>query len=239
MRAAGSATGGWALESDGLVRRFGPAPALRGVTLRVGWGECVALLGANGAGKTTLLKIFATLLRPTAGQARVAGVSVAAAGADVRRWIGFAGHETYLYDDLTAEENLVFYARLYGVDRPFERVGEVLRRCGLWERRRERVRALSRGLQQRVTLARALLHDPAVLLLDEPDTGVDAAGLDWLERTLGAAAAGGRRGVLLTTHSPDRARAWCNRAIVLLNGTIAYDGPVSGARAALGAGGAK
>ena len=213
-----------AIEAEGLVRRFGPAAALRGVSLRVGWGERAALLGPNGAGKTTLLKVLATLLRPTAGRASAAGYDVVGDGAAVRRAVGFAGHQHHLYDDLTVEENLAFYGSLFGVPAPGRRAEEVLGRCGLWARRRQRVRALSRGLQQRAAIARALLHDPAVLLLDEPDTGLDEAGLRWLAATLAEEG----RTVLIATHAADHARAWCDRVIVLVEGAVAYDGPAAG-----------
>jgi ABC-type multidrug transport system ATPase subunit len=210
---------GWAVEAEGLWREFGAAPALRDVRLRVAWGERVALLGPNGAGKTTLLKVLATLLRPTSGWARVGGWDTAAAAGEVRRRLGFVGHQTLLYPDLTVEENLRFYAALNGA--PPSGVEPLLRGCGLWGRRRERVGALSRGQQQRAAVARALVHDPPLLLLDEPDAGLDEAGLDWLEHAI----QGGGRTVLLVSQAPQRARTWCPRVVRLDGGRVLGESP--------------
>jgi heme exporter protein A len=212
---------GWAVEVEQLWRGFGAAPALRGVRLRVAWGERVALLGPNGAGKTTLLKVLATLLRPTSGWARVGGwdTATAAGAGEVRRRVGFVGHQTLLYPDLTVEENLRFYAALNRA--PPAGAEPLLRGCGLWGRRTERVGALSRGQQQRAAVARALVHDPPLLLLDEPDAGLDEAGLDWLE----GAIRGPGRTVLLVSQAPQRARAWCRRVVRLDGGRVLGESP--------------
>ncbi len=151
-------------------------------------GEYVTLVGPNGAGKTTLLRILATLIRPTSGTVRIAGMDVARAGPEIRRYIGFLSHRTLLYEDLTAEQNLRFYARLYGIPDASARMDELLQRVGLADRRHDLVRTFSRGMQQRLAVARALIHCPSILLLDEPYTGLgpDAAGAlqSLLERTL-------------------------------------------------------
>lgn len=214
--------GTWAIEVESLGQRYGWTPVLRAITLHIGWGERVALLGPNGAGKSTLLKILATLLRPSSGRAWIAQQDLARSAdrATARRWVGFVGHQALLYDDLTVQENLALYARLYGLDAAGERIERALDRCGLTSRRADRVRTLSRGLQQRAALARALLHDPPILLLDEPDTGLDDVGLETLAEIVR------RPGhtVLMTTHAPERARAWCGRAVVLVAGQVRFDG---------------
>ncbi len=208
-----------ALEATGVAKSFGPTTALRGVDLRVGWDERVALLGGNGAGKTTLLRLAAGLLRPTSGEVRVAGHALDRAGAGGRRLVGFVGHQSLLYPDLTVDENLGFFARLYGVANSGRRTGALLARLGMAGRRSDRVRALSRGLQQRVALARALLHDPPILLLDEPETGLDAAGRALLVEEVGIPG----RTVILSTHDRGLARQVAGRAVVLAGGRIAED----------------
>lgn len=208
-----------ALEAIGLGKSFGPTAALRGVDLRVAWDERVALLGGNGAGKTTLLRLAAGLLRPTSGELRLAGRALDREGSALRRLVGFVGHQSLLYPDLTVEENLAFFARLYGVADSGRRIEALLARLGMAGRRRDRLGALSRGLQQRVALARALLHDPPVLLLDEPETGLDAAGRELLSEEVGASG----RTVLLSTHDRGLARQVAERAVVLVGGRIAED----------------
>lgn len=181
----------------GLTKLFGRTPALRGIDLNLASGERLAVLGPNGAGKTTLLRLLATLERPTSGALTIAGLEPRKA----RSAIGFVGHQTLLQPELTAAENLAFYGRLYGVSRA--RAAGVLAEVGLGERGGSRASTLSRGQQQRLAIARALLHDPPVLLLDEPDTGLDADGLHFLEGLLTA----GDRTVVFSTHN----RAWAGR----------------------------
>jgi heme exporter protein A len=207
-----------------LTKTFGLRPILRGVNLEVAAGECVALLGPNGAGKTTLIRILSTLVRPTLGRVVVAGYALPGAAAEVRRRLGVVAHHTLLYTDLTAEENLQFYARVYGLDRPGPRIGAVLARVGLTTRRRDLVRTFSRGMQQRLALARALLHEPQVMLLDEPYTGLDPEASTVLDEVLRGVAAQGRT-VLLTTHDLPRAVALANRVVILYRGVIAYEAP--------------
>lgn len=213
----------FALEAIGVAKSYGPTAALRGVDLRVAWDERVALLGGNGAGKTTLLRLAAGLLRPTSGEIAIAGHALDRAGSGARRLVGFVGHQSLLYPDLTVEENLAFFARLYGVSDSDRRIGALLARLGVAGRRRDRVRTLSRGLQQRVSLARALLHDPPILLLDEPETGLDAAGRTLLAEEVGAPG----RTCLLSTHDRGLARQVADRAVVLVGGRIAEDVPTS------------
>jgi heme exporter protein A len=201
-------------------RRFGTHAALRDVTLRVGWGARVAVLGPNGAGKSTLLRIFATLLRPTSGELRLAGLSPRRDRALIRRRIGVVAHQTFLFGALTALENLLFYARLYGVPQPRQRAAQALDRVGLADRAGTQARVLSRGMQQRLALARALLHDPDLLLLDEPDTGLDQDGLALLAEII---AERPDRAVVLTTHHVEWALALCERAVALDRGRVVRD----------------
>jgi len=210
----------WAVELIGLRRSFGAAAALRGVDLRLAPGERLAVFGDNGAGKTTLLRVLATLLAPSGGRAWVLGLDPRRDAAALRRRIGLVGHATYLDAALTAAENLAFYARLYDLPDPARRADELLELVGLRRRRHERVGALSRGMQQRVALARALLHDPELLLLDEPDTGLDEGGLAALE----AALALGRpdRTVVLTSHHPERALRLADRQARLEHGRLTW-----------------
>jgi heme exporter protein A len=186
----------------------------------------LAVLGPNGAGKTTLLRILATLARPSSGRVFVGGLSLTDQAAAIRQHVGFVAHQTYLYDDLTVRENVEFYAKLYGVLRPRQRVDQILDLVGLRRRADTRVRALSRGLQQRAALARAIVHDPTILLLDEPDTGLDVDGVELVGRVM-ADGAGRRRTVILTTHNLERAVELTDRSVVLADGKVVYDRPTS------------
>jgi heme ABC exporter ATP-binding subunit CcmA/heme exporter protein CcmB len=213
------------LEIAGLAKSFGPRHALSGVDLSVGDGEFVVLAGPNGAGKTTLLRILATLMRPTSGRLRIAGHDPLKEGAAVRRHIGYLSHRTLLYDDLTAEQNLRFYARIYGVVEPEARIADLMARVDLIERRGDLVRTYSRGMQQRLALARTLLHDPRLLLLDEPYTGLDPVAADALTALLSDLNAEGRT-LLLTTHALESLALTDRRAVVLARGRVAYDGVI-------------
>ncbi|MCL6647471.1 MAG: heme ABC exporter ATP-binding protein CcmA [Chloroflexi bacterium] len=213
-----------AVEVRELRKEIGGRLILRGIDLRVEFGETVVIFGPNGAGKTTLLRILATLARPSGGTVRLAGIDLAAVGPDVRRWIGLLGHQTYLYDDLTAEENLRFYGRMFDVPDLDARIDAVLAQVGLAGRRRDRVRTFSRGMQQRLALARAILHRPGLLLLDEPESGLDPAAAASL-RTLIAAVERPDRAVVLTSHALDLGLELASRVVVLVNGTIVLDRP--------------
>jgi heme exporter protein A len=209
------------IEVRGLVKSFGSKVALEGVDLDVAEGEFLTLVGPNGAGKTTLVRVLATLAKPTRGSVRVAGYDLAGQGTDVRRRIGLASHQTLLYGDLSAEENLRFYGRMYEVADLEERITALLQRVGLDHRRRDPVRTFSRGMQQRLSLARALLHDPAILLLDEPYTGLDQQAVEVLREVL-VALVGRSRTVLMTTHNLERGLELCDRAAILVNGRIVH-----------------
>jgi heme exporter protein A len=209
------------LEVIGIKKSYGLKPALRGIDLRVEEGERMALLGANGAGKTTLLRILAGLAKPGAGTARIAGLDLLRDTQEVRSLVGFVAHQPYLYEELTALENLRFFGRMYGVKGHKERAAELLTSVGLAKRANERASALSRGQLQRLALARALLHEPRLLLLDEPETGLDEDGIALLETLMHTHIANGGT-ILLTTHSLERALQWSDRIGLLSNGRLVY-----------------
>ncbi len=210
------------IEINSLGKSFGHRPVLRGVDLSVAKGEFVTLFGPNGAGKTTLLRIVATLMRPTVGRVQVGGFDLASHAHIIRSALGVVSHQTLLYNDLTAEENLRFYARMYAVPESGPRIDAVLEQVGLARRRRELVRTFSRGMQQRLAIARAVLHKPAVMLFDEPHSGLDQDAAAMLDDVLKAVAAGGRT-VLMTTHDLTRGLALADRVAVLRRGKIAFN----------------
>lgn len=210
------------IEARKLTKSFGPRTALAGVDLSIGEGEFVTLVGPNGAGKTTLLRTLATLSRPSSGTVRIAGLDVTREGEKIRRRIGFLSHRTLLYDDLTADQNLRFYARMYDVPEDQARIGDLLERVGLAMRRHDRVHTFSRGMKQRLAVARAVLHKPQVLLLDEPYTGLDAQAVQTLTDLL-LELAGDGRAILLTTHRMSRGLAVGQRVLVLHHGRLVYD----------------
>jgi heme exporter protein A len=202
-----------------LVKRFGTKTVLSGLDLDVHRGEFVALLGPNGAGKTTFLRILASLSNPSLGEVRVAGHRLPHQAAEVRARLGVVSHMPLLYGDLTAEENLRFYGRLYGIPRISERIDEVLSMIGLGSRRRDLVRTFSRGMQQRLAIGRAVLHDPDVMLFDEPHTGLDQDASAMLDTIFKSVAAQGRT-VVMTSHDLVRAEALASRFDVLSRGVI-------------------
>lgn len=215
-----------------MEKWYGPLPAVRGVSFALAAGEFLALFGPNGAGKSTLLRCLAGLARPTRGQVLIAGEPVTGGDGAWRRGIGVLSHQTYLYAGLSAAENLEFYGRLYGLDRLRERVGEALEGVGLWERRGDRVRGFSRGMQQRLALARTLLHDPRVVLLDEPYTGLDPHAAAMLNGVL-ARLRDGARTVVLVTHNLSQGLELASRVAIQVGGRWISDEP----RAAVDAGG--
>jgi heme exporter protein A len=212
------------IEARELRKTFGPRTALDGIDLSVDAGEFVALLGPNGAGKTTLLRILSTLSRPSSGTVKVAGLDLGSAGEEARRRIGFLSHRTLLYDDLTAEQNLRFYARMYDIDENSARLDHLLKRVGLDLRRSDLVQTFSRGMKQRLALARAVLHQPQLLLLDEPYTGLDPQAAEMLRNLLHELAGEGCA-ILLTTHRLSRAVSTGHRILVLHRGQLVYDEP--------------
>ena len=208
------------IEVKKLVKRFGLKTVLHGLDFTVQPGEFVALLGPNGAGKTTFLRILASLSRPSLGEVIVAGYRLPKEAASVRARLGVVSHLPLLYGDLTAEENLRFYGRMYNLPKLEERITEVLGMIGLENRRRDMVRTFSRGMQQRLAIGRAVLHDPEVMLFDEPYTGLDQDASSMLDEVLKSVAAEGRT-VVMTSHDLARAEDLATRFDILSRGRIA------------------
>jgi heme exporter protein A len=203
-----------------LVKRFGMKAVLRGLDFEVRSGEFVALLGPNGAGKTTFLRILASLSRPSLGAVSVAGYRLPDQAAGVRARLGVVSHLPLLYGDLTTEENLRFFGRMYGVSNLDVRISEVLELVGLVARRRDLVRTFSRGMQQRLAIGRAVLHDPDVMLFDEPYTGLDQDASAMLDDVFRSVAAQGRT-VVMTSHDLMHAEELATRFDILSRGVIA------------------
>lgn len=210
------------IEIRGLVKSFGHRAILRGVDLEVADGQFLTLVGPNGAGKTTLIRILATLSKATSGTVLMDGFDLADESSDIRRHMGLVSHQTLLYGDLTPDENLRFYGRMYDVPDLEDRIEAVLRQVGLAGRRHDSVRTLSRGMQQRLAIARAVLHRPSILLLDEPDTGLDQHAAEMLHELLATVSTEGRT-VLMTTHNLEQGLLMGDRVAILAGGRIAYE----------------
>ncbi len=209
------------IQVQGLVKSYGHTYALRNVDLEVGQGQFLTVVGPNGAGKTTLLRILATLLKPTGGLVRIHGLDLGSRSAEIRRHIGFVSHQSLTYPRLTVEENLTFYGKLYDVPALQERVETLLHLVGLEARRRDPAHTLSRGMQQRLSIARAIIHQPSLLLLDEPYTGLDQQAAEMLRQLLQTISTEART-VVMTTHDLQRALDLCDKVAILTRGQIAY-----------------
>lgn len=209
----------WVVEAQNLHKTLAWTPVLNDISCRIAPAEVVGIFGPNGAGKTTLLRLLATLLTPTSGRLTLFGST--SSELTVRQKIGFLGHESYLYPDLTPEENLTFYGKAYQVPNLKDRIAQQLEYVGLQDWRTMPVRYCSRGMEQRLSFARALLHDPTLLLLDEPDTGLDPRGLSTLHATL-TQEKDQKKTVILTSHDFERSRELCTRALILHRGRIAW-----------------
>lgn len=221
-----------AIVATGLTRDFGPVRAVDGLTLRVPAGVVYGFLGPNGAGKTTTLHMLLGILEPTSGRAEVAGIDVASRPGEARRRCGALLEFNGLYERLTARENLGFHARAHGLPKAERdaRIEHALRRIGLWERRDDRVGTWSRGMKQQLAIARATLHNPAVLFLDEPTAGFDPAAAARLRKDVRDIAQAGTT-VFLTTHNLHEAEEVCDRVAVLQNGRLVAEGPPATLRA--------
>jgi heme ABC exporter ATP-binding subunit CcmA len=210
---------GAAIQVRGLSKSFGQGPVLRDLDLALDWGESLALFGANGAGKTTLLRILSTRARPDAGTVMVAGCRLPRQAPAARGRVGVVGHSSLLYEDLTCRENLVFYGRLFRVPGLHQRVQEVLSRLGLAGQSDRRVRTLSHGQQKRLSIGRAILHNPCLLLLDEAESGLDQESLAVL-RAIVEEWTTPNRAVVMTTHNRDLGSAWTERVVELSAGRL-------------------
>ena len=213
----------FAILAEGLEKSYREWPVLWDFEMAVPWGESLSLFGANGSGKTTLLRILGTSARPDAGTVRIAGHDLRRNTVEVRRRVGVVGHRSFLYDDLTPRENLNYYARLYGVRDRDVRIYDALERVGLSARADHRVRTLSNGMQRRAAIARAILHQPDVLLLDEPETGLDQDSRQMLGELLEGWTVGGRS-VVLTTHDIELGIEWGDQTAVLSGGKLTFPG---------------
>ena len=202
---------------------YGPTPALRGVDLDVAWGEHLAVFGPNGSGKSTLIRVLATLTRPTGGAVHLGGIALHGDPGRVRSMVGVTTHRNLLYGALTVRENLQFYGRMYGLKDVVGRIAEVGEELALTPVLNLRVRTLSNGMQRRAALARALLHSPPLLLLDEPDAGLDQEAQGLLAGILDAhRSAGGS--AIVTTHNVEQGLALADRAVILSRGRVAHEG---------------
>lgn len=206
----------------GLRKSFEEWPVLWDLDLTVAWGEFLVIFGANGVGKTTLLKVLSTQVRPDGGEVWIDGLERGRNATVIRRMVGVVAHRGLLYEDLTCRENLSFYGRMFGVPDLRRREEEMLRLVGLEGRARQKVRTLSHGMQKRLALARAILHEPRVLLLDEPEAGLDQEGLEMLGGVLEQWNSGGRT-VVMTSHNVEQGLAWGHRVAILSEGKIAFE----------------
>lgn len=217
------------IEVQGLTKIYGLLPVLKSLDLTITHGEYIALLGPNGSGKSTLLRLLSGLSKPTQGTIRIGGWEIPKEAMEVRAQIGMVSHKPLLYENLTAHENLNFFAKLYNIPAPERetRINNLLAQVGLKKRATSLVRTFSRGMQQRLSIARALLNEPDVLFFDEPYTGLDQDAGDMLDGLL-KTAHGKNRTVVMTTHQLHRASNLASRAVILSRGKIAYDKHIIG-----------
>jgi ABC-type multidrug transport system ATPase subunit len=216
-----------AIEARGLSKKFGDRTAVRTMDLNIARGESVVLFGPNGSGKTTLIRMLSSTLRPTTGSFKIAGLDPRRSDRETRRRIGALFHQTFLYDELSARDNLLFFARLYGVDGPRQRVETLLSAMALSGRADDAVGGFSRGMQQRLALARCLVHDPEVVFLDEPFTGLDPHSAATFMEALGELRRRDRT-LLLVTHNLRRGLELCDRWIIVHRGRIVDHGVSAG-----------
>lgn len=222
MDKVGSPSPEWAIEIQGLTKAFGNHYALKGIDLKVRKGTCLTVFGPNGAGKTTLIRLLSTTSKPSGGTILLDGADVRTESTHIRRKLGVVSHATFLYNGLTVHENLRFYGKMYGVLNLEERVREVISHVQLEARLYDRVGTLSRGMQQRVAIARAILHNPSIMLLDEPETGLDPHATIMMREILDSLNSGNRT-VLMTTHNLERGVELGDQIVILNQGEVVYD----------------
>jgi len=215
------------LKATGLTRRFGPRRAVHSVDLGLEAGDFLTILGPNGAGKSTLLKMLACAIRPTAGSLALFGLDPRVAPDPVKRRLALIAHAGYLYGGLGARENLIFYGRLYDVAQPARRADAMLEEVGLSDRAGDPVHTLSHGMRQRLAIARALIHDPDLVLLDEPYTGLDRQASRTLREILRTVRGRGRTVVMVTHHLEEGLEAG-TRVAIMTRGRIAWEAPAAG-----------
>ncbi|MDC1122647.1 heme ABC exporter ATP-binding protein CcmA [Nitrospinaceae bacterium] len=210
-----------AIEVRHLRKAFGTLKAVDGIDFELKQGEFLTVFGPNGAGKTTLIKILAGLTQPSSGTAKVAGFDIAEGHPEMRKEIGIISHATALYADLTPLENLIFFARMHGLKQPEDRALKVIEEVGLSPRRNDRIRTFSRGMLQRLSIARAVLHDPAILFLDEPFTGLDLHATNVLKEHL-QRLHDRHRTILMTTHDISCGLEMCDKVALQVQGKFAF-----------------
>ena len=213
----------YAIETHGLTKVFGDRKAVNDVSISVPEGAFVSIFGPNGAGKTTLLRMLSTLARPTSGQASVLGIDLKEGADEARARIGLISHNSMLYPDLTAEQNLMLYARLYGVVDPEKRVMDLLSAVELKHRRYDAVGTFSRGMTQRLAIARALVHDPSVVFLDEPYSGLDPHAMEIFDELISSVREG--RTFVMVSHDLRKGFEMCTHALVLAKGKVVEFAP--------------
>jgi heme exporter protein A len=222
MQERDSVSGTLAFEARGITKSFGDISILKGINLSIGYGESVVILGPNGAGKTTLIKILATIMKPSSGEIVVHGLDLKNNAQSIRRKIGMVTHHTMLYGNLTAYENLKFYSCMYDVPRIEDRIQEIVAMVGMTDRLHSRIDTLSRGMQQRISIARALIHNPAIMLLDEAETGLDQESTSMLWGSFQSGEKE-RHSLILTTHNFERGLELGDRILILNRGKIVYE----------------
>jgi len=210
------------VELQGLTKSFGNHLALAGIDLKVRQGDSVVIFGPNGAGKTTLIKILTTIMNPSSGTVLIDGLNLKNNAEEIRRRIGIVAHQTFLYSNLTVYENLQFYSRMYDVPNIKERIHEVVAMVDMTSRLHDHIGTLSRGMQQRLSIARSLLHKPAIMLLDEPETGLDQRATSMLWKVLGIEGEE-KRTIILTTHNLERGLELGGHLLILDKGKIVYE----------------
>jgi heme exporter protein A len=215
-------TNGFDIHVEGLSKSFGSFDALAGIDLSVGEGEFLTIFGPNGAGKTTLLRVLSSLTKPTKGKVLIAGHDIRKEPQEIRKSVGFISHQPFLYESLSAFENIRFFASMYGISNARHKAAEVIRRVGLQTRTHDLVRTFSSGMKQRLAVARAIVHDPKILLLDEPYSGLDQHGTRIFNEMLKLLKTQ-RRTILMTTHNISEGFELSDRVAILSNGTFVFE----------------